>query len=70
MNRLAASGTNEFAADSLGAKICGDPLWLADALRKLRTAENHGASAGLLSTHPSVAERIRRLEALAYAPYV
>jgi Zn-dependent protease with chaperone function len=67
---LDASGASELAADTLGAKICGDPLWLADALRKLRTTENHRASAGLLSTHPPVAERIRRLEALAYGAYI
>lgn len=70
ISRFAASSTREFAADILGAKICGDPLWLADALRKLRSAGDHRTAAGLMSTHPPVAERIRRLEALAYGAYV
>ena len=34
--RMAISRTREFGADKAGAEICGNPLYLADALRKLQ----------------------------------
>lgn len=34
--RMAISRTREFGADKTGAEICGNPLYLADALRKLQ----------------------------------
>ena len=34
--RMAISRTREFGADKTGAEICGHPLYLADALRKLQ----------------------------------
>lgn len=33
--RMAISRTREFKADSYGAKVCGDPLYLSNALSKL-----------------------------------
>lgn len=71
LGRRATWGSREFAADVMGARICGNPRWLAAALRKIRGAGiPAGASPDLLSTHPAVAERIRRLEARAYGAYV
>jgi len=81
------------AADAEGAAICGNPLWLASALRTLdahhrcvappyTVQQPAGAQrfivlplrgmgiAELLSTHPPVADRIRRLEAAAYGLYL
>jgi len=71
LGRHAAGGSRELAADAMGAKLCGDPLWLAAALRKIRAAENPaGAAPGPLASHPAVEERIQRLEAMAYGAYV
>ncbi len=36
--QMAISRTREFAADRIGAEICGHPLWLASALEKLDRA--------------------------------
>lgn len=86
--QMAISRTREYEADLMGAKICGNPLWLSSALAKLdrsvSTVNNQPAEAnpqtahmfivnplhsraidGLFSTHPSMEERIARLEALA-----
>lgn len=87
--QMAVSRSREYGADAGGAKICGDPLALASALRKLHmgaqdiplqvsnataNATAHmfivnplsaGGIANLFSTHPPMAERIARLEAMA-----
>lgn len=83
--QAAISRSRELAADTVGAKTCGDPMALASALQKLeagsRMAPMQGAGPAtahlfivnplnaqtlfsLFSTHPPVAERVARLEAM------
>lgn len=83
--QLALSRSREFAADTQGAALCGEPLALASALHRLErgaatrpmavnpaTAPLYivhpfaaGGMARWFSTHPPVAARVARLEALA-----
>jgi heat shock protein HtpX len=83
--QLAISRAREFAADATGARLAGDPLSLASALRKLEMgtwlrpmevnpATSHlfivhpfagGGLLKLFQTHPPIAERVARLEAMA-----
>src|SRR5262245_13232131 len=84
--QLAISRSREFLADESGARLSGDPLALARALRKIEAwsqkvpmtagspATAHlfivnpftgGGLARLFATHPSTAERVQRVEAMA-----
>lgn len=68
--QMAISRTREYSADRTGAEICGDPLGLADALRKLeqsasridnRIAEANPATAHMFIINPLHAHRIDNL---------
>ncbi|MEO1610919.1 MAG: zinc metalloprotease HtpX [Pseudomonadota bacterium] len=59
--QMTISRTREYAADRMGAEICRNPLWLADALRKISrfagriempSAERNPASAHLFIMNP------------------
>ena len=74
--QMAISRGREYEADRLGAEMSGQPLWLASALAKLHAGAQHianplsaGGMASLFSTHPPLAERIARLEAMAGSGY-
>lgn len=84
--QMAISRSREYEADASGAALCGNPMWLASALRKLEAASRRvpidanpatahmfivnplrgGGMAKLFSTHPPIAERVSRLEKMAY----
>ena len=87
--QMAISRTREYDADEDGARLTGDPLALAGALRKLEqgvaraplapTQKVVNAShmmiaspfraqdvSRMMSTHPPMAERVKRLEQMAY----
>ncbi len=59
--QMAISRTREYAADRLGAEICGQPLWLASALQKIdraargidnEVAESNPATAHMFIINP------------------
>ncbi len=59
--QMAISRTREYAADELGARICGNPEWLASALEKIEagaheieneTAEQNPAAAHMFIINP------------------
>jgi heat shock protein HtpX len=68
--QMAISRTREYAADRRGAEICGNPLWLASALRKLEAnahripnqhAEANPATAHMFIINPLSGERMDNL---------
>ena len=84
--QMAISRSREYEADRGGARLSGNPLGLANALRKLESANQTrpmprvneatahmfivnplrgGGVTALFPTHPPMAERIERLEAMA-----
>lgn len=68
--QMAISRSREFAADELGAHLCGHPEWLASALEKLDyyktqhvlpDAETHPATAHLFIINPLHSQNLARL---------
>ena len=68
--QMAISRTREYAADRLGAEICGQPMWLASALNKIAgraahirndAAEANPATAHLFIINPLSGERMDNL---------
>lgn len=68
--QMAVSRSREYAADARGAAICGNPLWLASALRKLGQANNnrvmpeaesHPATAHLFIVNPLKGRNLAQL---------
>ncbi len=65
--QMAISRTREYAADRMGAEICGRPLWLASALEKIQqaasridngAAERNPATAHMFIINPLHAHRM------------
>lgn len=59
--QMAVSRSREYGADALGARLCGNPLWLASALHKLEqgsravplaASEAHPATAHIFIVNP------------------
>ncbi|WP_131782315.1 zinc metalloprotease HtpX [Legionella gresilensis] len=68
--QMAVSRSREYEADAAGAKLCGQPLWLASALGKLELAkqqgqfteaEQHPTTAHMFIVNPLSGERIAEL---------
>lgn len=68
--QMAISRTREYEADRRGAEICGQPLWLASALRKIENAahrvpnmeaEQNPATAHMFIINPLSGERMDNL---------
>ncbi len=68
--QMAISRTREYAADRMGAEICGRPMWLGSALNKMSeyargiensAAERNPASAHLFIINPLSGQRADRL---------
>ncbi|SDU41650.1 zinc metalloprotease HtpX [Stappia sp. ES.058] len=68
--QMAISRTREYAADRLGAEICGNPIWLASALGKIAggaarihnpDAERNPATAHMFIINPLSGERMDNL---------
>ena len=70
MVQMAISRTREYSADRRGAEICGNPLWLASALKKIDAAaqrihspqaEHNPATAHMFIINPLSGERMDNL---------
>ncbi|MBA5778619.1 zinc metalloprotease HtpX [Stappia sp. F7233] len=68
--QMAISRTREYAADRMGAEICGQPMWLASALHKIANgaarihnmdAERNPATAHMFIINPLSGERMDNL---------
>ncbi|MBO6758181.1 MAG: zinc metalloprotease HtpX [Roseibium sp.] len=68
--QMAISRTREYAADRMGAEICGEPMWLASALAKIsgsvkrihnQDAEQNPATAHMFIINPLSGERMDNL---------
>jgi heat shock protein HtpX len=68
--QMAVSRTREYAADELGARICGNPHWLASALARMEagahehenvTAEQNPATAHMFIINPLSGARLDNL---------
>ncbi|MGQ3888756.1 zinc metalloprotease HtpX [Legionella sp. CNM-1927-20] len=68
--QMAVSRSREYEADAAGAKLCGQPLWLASALAKLEIsnqqgqfieAEQHPNAAHMFIVNPLSGQRIAEL---------
>ncbi len=68
--QMAISRTREYAADEMGAKICGQPMWLATALDKIagsaahipnEHAEDNPATAHMFIINPLSGQRMDNL---------
>lgn len=68
--QMAISRTREYSADKRGAEICGNPLWLASALKKIvmaagripnDAAEHNPATAHMFIINPLSGERMDNL---------
>jgi heat shock protein HtpX len=68
--QMAVSRSREYEADKLGAEICGNPVWLADALAKIaggvahtpsENAERHPATAHMFIINPLTAGGVDNL---------
>lgn len=68
--QMAISRTREYSADRRGAEICGNPLWLSSALRKIagaaqvihnNDAERNPATAHMFIINPLSGERMDNL---------
>lgn len=68
--QMAVSRSREYEADEGGAKLCGHPLWLANALAKLenangqgqfQAADEHPSTAHLFIVNPLTSEKLTQL---------
>src|ERR1041384_4962747 len=68
--QMAISRTREYAADDMGARICGQPMWLASALAKISNAahqvpnmdaERNPATAHMFIINPLSGQRMDNL---------
>jgi heat shock protein HtpX len=58
--QMAISRSREYEADATGARICGNPLWLANALRKLHTgSQRHPLDANPATAHMFIVNPLR-----------